>query len=93
MESVIMPEDTHRVLNQPESATGWNAYTDDALLVGLTQRYAPWAEEKAHSLGAFAGDPQVQDQARLANKHTPELHTHDRFGDRTDWVEFHPAWA
>ena len=28
----------------------------------------------------------------LANRHTPELKTHDRFGNRIDWVEFHPAW-
>ncbi|MBK7719210.1 MAG: hypothetical protein IPJ36_09990 [Simplicispira sp.] len=30
--------------------------------------------------------------ARLANKHLPELKTHDRYGNRIDWVEFHPAW-
>ncbi len=30
--------------------------------------------------------------ARLANVHTPELHTHDRFGHRVDQVEFHPSY-
>ena len=29
---------------------------------------------------------------RLANEHPPRLRTHDRFGDRLDEVEFHPAW-
>ena len=28
----------------------------------------------------------------LANEHEPELRTHDRFGNRVDEVEFHPAW-
>jgi putative acyl-CoA dehydrogenase len=34
----------------------------------------------------------VQDAARLANEHEPKLMTHDRYGNRNDWVEFHPAW-
>ena len=29
---------------------------------------------------------------RLANEHPPILRTHDRFGERIDEVEFHPAW-
>ncbi len=29
---------------------------------------------------------------RLANEHPPQLRTHDRFGNRIDEVEFHPAW-
>ena len=29
---------------------------------------------------------------RLANEHPPQLRTHDRFGERIDEVEFHPAW-
>ena len=53
---------------------------------------APWAKEKAARLGAYAGDEATQELARLANKHTPELKTHDRFGNRIDWVELHPAW-
>ena len=48
------------------------------------------SKEKATKLGAHAGDEATQELARLANKHTPELRTHDRFGNRIDWVEFHP---
>ena len=43
-------------------------------------------------LGALAGDEQTQELARLANRHAPELKTHDRYGNRIDWVEFHPSW-
>jgi putative acyl-CoA dehydrogenase len=81
-----------RAANQAKAATGWNAFSDDRLLVSIADRLAPWAKDRAARLGACAGDEATQERARLANKHTPELKTHDRFGDRTDWVEFHPAW-
>ena len=29
---------------------------------------------------------------RLANEHPPRLRTHDRYGERIDELEFHPAW-
>ena len=42
--------------------------------------------------GSLVGSEQVQDLARQANRHLPELRTHDRFGHRVDLVEFHPAY-
>lgn len=81
-----------RSLNQAKPATGWNAFSDDRLLVSIADRLAPWVKENATKLGAYAGDEGTQELARLANKHIPELKTHDRFGNRIDWVEFHPAW-
>ncbi len=83
---------THKVLNQALPATGWNAFSGDRLLSGLTRKFAPWVEDRAAALGASAGDADTQELARLANKYGPELKTHDRFGNRIDWVEFHPAW-
>ena len=80
------------MLNQASPATGWNAFSDDRLLVSLADKYAPWVKDKATRLGAHAGDEATQELARLANRNTPELKTHDRFGNRIDWVEFHPAW-
>ena len=79
-------------LNQAKAATGWNAFSDDRLLVSIADRFAPWVKGKAAKLGAYAGDEATQDLARLANRYAPELKTHDRFGNRVDWVEFHPAW-
>jgi putative acyl-CoA dehydrogenase len=83
---------THTVLNQAEPPLGWNAFSDDRLLVAIAGKFAPWVAERAARLGAHAGDAATQELARLANKHVPELKTHDRFGNRLDWVEFHPAW-
>ena len=38
------------------------------------------------------GSAEMQTHARLANIHTPQLHSHDRFGRRIDQVEFHPSY-
>lgn len=83
---------THDVRNQAKPATGFNAFTGDAVLREAIAREAPWAAERCAALGAEAGNEEVQELARLANRHLPELKTHDRFGNRIDWVEFHPSW-
>ncbi len=44
------------------------------------------------ALGAKLGSAEMQTHARLANIHTPELRSHDRFGRRIDQVEFHPSY-
>ena len=84
--------DTHVVRNQAQASTGFNAFDGDVVLSAAVAREAPWAAGRCSALGALAGDEAVQDLARLANKHVPELKTHDRFGNRVDWVEFHPSW-
>ncbi|MEN5251250.1 acyl-CoA dehydrogenase family protein [Alcaligenes aquatilis] len=89
------PEDrysTHQVLNQALPASGFNAFTGDQVLRDAISREAPWAASRCQALGAVAGDENVQELARLANRHIPELKTHDRFGNRIDWLEFHPSW-
>ncbi|HLR77786.1 MAG TPA: acyl-CoA dehydrogenase family protein [Burkholderiaceae bacterium] len=83
---------THKVLNQALPASGFNAYTGDAVIRGAIERDAPWAVSRCQALGALAGDEHVQELAHLANRHIPELKTHDRFGNRVDWVDFHPSW-
>jgi putative acyl-CoA dehydrogenase len=83
---------THQVLNQARPATGWNAFSSDAVLQGIVARGSPWVADNAVALGAYAGDADTQELARLANRCGPELRTHDRFGHRIDWVDFHPAW-
>ena len=83
---------THAVRNQARPAAGFNAFAGDAVLSAAIEREAPWAADRCAALGALAGDEQVQELARLANRHLPELRTHDRFGNRIDWVDFHPSW-
>lgn len=87
-----MTQPTHEVRNQAAPAAGFNAFTGDVVLRNALERDAAWAMPLAARLGALAGDADVQDLARLANRHVPELKTHDRYGNRIDWVEFHPSW-
>src|SRR6266852_6030720 len=45
-----------------------------------------------HELGRLAGTEEAIAWGFQANSNPPQLHTHDRFGNRIDEVEFHPAW-
>jgi len=93
--TVAAPADrysTHTVTNQAAPATGFNAFDGDVVLTHAVARDAPWAASRCSALGALAGDERIQELARLANRHLPELQTHDRYGNRIDWVAFHPAW-
>ena len=42
--------------------------------------------------GAWLGAADTLELARLANRHLPQLKTHDAKGNRIDLVEFHPAY-
>ncbi|WP_406491441.1 acyl-CoA dehydrogenase family protein [Streptomyces sp. NBC_01604] len=83
---------THDVTNQPPPLVPYDASEDMALLEGLRREGAGWAEEGIRRLGLRAGSAQAQEWAELANRHEPELRTHDRYGNRVDEVEFHPSW-
>ena len=94
-EQLTLPVDgyaTHEVRNQAAPMVGFNAFAGDAVVTAAIARDAPWAAARCIALGALAGDESIQEAARLANKHSPELRTHDRYGNRIDWVDFHPAW-
>src|SRR6202007_1691235 len=42
--------------------------------------------------GRLAASADAQELGVQANENPPRLRTHDRFGNRIDEVEFHPAW-
>ena len=84
---------THDVMNQPGVLLDYNAFTTDRPLTEAVKAFgADWAWDKLERAGASVGSDEVQQLARLANRHPPELRTHDRFGHRIDQVEFHPAY-
>jgi putative acyl-CoA dehydrogenase len=83
---------THVVKNQAALPTGFNAFESDVVLNAAIEREAPWAATRCAAIGQLAGEESIQELARLANRNTPELKTHDRFGNRIDWVDFHPSW-
>jgi putative acyl-CoA dehydrogenase len=86
-------EETHEVLNQVPPLDGYDAYGADPWLRAAVRRAgAEWIDNAAHALGTYVGSPEGQHHATLANRYTPELHTHDRTGARIDTVEFHPSY-
>jgi len=81
------------VLNQPPVLAGHDPFALDlALQQGMQRGGAAWIVERATALSKQVGDPRTQQLAALANRYSPVLHTHDRFGNRIDEVEFHPAY-
>ena len=83
---------THEVFNQPPALTGYDVADDPAMLAALRREGAGWAEDGVRELGRLAGSAPVAELGRQANENPPRLRTHDRFGNRADEVEFHPAW-
>ena len=84
---------THEVLNQPPALSDYNAFATDPVLRSVVTTYsADWAEARLYEAGGTVGSASVQELARQANRNLPELRTHDRFGNRVDRIDFHPAW-
>ena len=84
---------TSEVFNQPPPLEGFNAFESNLPLVEAVEREgAGWAVDRLRTLGDEAGDRHTLELGRLANENPPKLKTHDRFGNRIDEVEFHPAW-
>ena len=79
-------------LNQPPPLAGHNLFLENRPLAeALGREGAGWASERAASFAAGL-DGEAREWGRLANENAPRLRTHDRFGNRIDEVEFHPAW-
>jgi putative acyl-CoA dehydrogenase len=84
---------TDEVLNQVPPLADYDAFASDPVLPAAIAAFgAGWAAERLHDAGRVVASAHVQELARLANKFTPELRTHDRFGNRIDEIAFHPAW-
>ncbi len=83
---------THLVANQPQPLEGLNLFEQNRPLVeALAREGAGWGAEEASAIGALAGGEGIR-LGFEANENPPRLKTHDRFGNRVDQVEFHPAW-
>jgi putative acyl-CoA dehydrogenase len=84
---------THDVFNQPGALKDYNAYSADKPLVESVGVFgATWAVDGLNRAGECVGSENTQHLARQVNRHLPELRTHDRFGNRVDLVDFHPAY-
>ncbi|MFF9052021.1 acyl-CoA dehydrogenase family protein [Streptomyces erythrochromogenes] len=95
-----MAATTHTVSNQAPPLVGYDVYGGDRALTEGVERHLASADpellgevrEELTGLGRAAGSAQAQEWGAQANENPPKLRTHDRYGNRIDEVEFHPAW-
>ena len=84
---------THTVFNQATALEDINLYEiDQPLREAVKREGAGWAEDRIRALGEICGQADTLLAGREANLFPPRLKPFDRFGNRIDEVEFHPAW-
>jgi len=85
--------DTHEVINQPPPLEGHDVFTTNVALVEAVARHGAAANrDDLEAIGRRAGDPEWLERGRQANANVPVLRTHDRYGNRLDVVDYHPAY-
>ena len=84
--------DTHVVTNQVPSFEDFNPASSPVLTEALIREGGQWGLDEVTELGALSGGHQAQRWGELADRNQPVLHTHDRYGNRIDEVEYDPAY-
>ena len=89
----LAAHESHLVLNQPPILEDYDPLALDVTLQrGMQREGGDWIAERASALSKRVGAAHTQKLAELANRYIPVLRTHDRFGNRIDEVEYHPAY-
>lgn len=70
-----------------------NLYLGDEVLKSIVkQADIEWIHDHAVKTGAITGSRRMREIADIANREKPVLRTHDRIGQRIDFVDYHPAY-
>ena len=84
---------THEVINQPPPLPGRNLFTTDPILTAALMREgAGWASGRLRAFGAVMGTAAAAALGEAANRNPPQLRAFDRYGQRIDEVDYHPAY-
>ncbi len=79
--------------NQPPPFEGVNLFQSDRALREAVAREGPKADTQAlDAFGRRMGSAEVAALAAAAHRHVPEFNILDRYGERIDEVEYHPAY-
>src|SRR6267142_764872 len=85
--------ETHDVFNQPPPFEDVNLFTSDvALQAAVAAAGGEMHAERLSAFGARTGSAETAAWAMQANENSPRLRVFDRYGQRIDEVEFHPAY-
>src|SRR6516165_4322234 len=85
--------ETHDVSNQPPPFEDVNLFASDiALQAAVEAAGGARHRERLAAFGAAAGSTETALWAAQANENPPRLKAFDRYGQRLDEVEFHPAY-
>ncbi|HEY2032710.1 MAG TPA: acyl-CoA dehydrogenase family protein [Rhizomicrobium sp.] len=94
--SALRPEthlETHDVTNQPPPFEDVNLFASDlALQDAVRNAGGEMHNERLSAFGARCSSAQVAEWAMQANKNPPQLRQFDKYGQRLDEIEFHPAY-
>ncbi|MCH9682865.1 MAG: acyl-CoA dehydrogenase family protein [Deltaproteobacteria bacterium] len=84
---------THRVINQPPPLQDYDLMAGDAALEeAVVREGATWACDDLGRFSRAVGSAEMIEAGFLANDHPPQLRAFDRYGQRIDEVDFHPAY-
>lgn len=84
---------THEVFNQTPALVDYNAFDGDtALKEAVIREGAASAINELSAFGARTGSAEVIEWGFLANEFKPQFHSHDRFGNRIDFVKYHDSY-
>ncbi|MBI4898725.1 MAG: acyl-CoA dehydrogenase family protein [Actinobacteria bacterium] len=94
MHTTERPADaTHEVINQASPLEPINHFVADLpLREAVAREGGDWGTQRLTDLGALAGSPETREHSRRAERNSPVLRTHDRFGNRIDEIELDPSW-
>jgi putative acyl-CoA dehydrogenase len=85
--------ETHNVSNQPPPFEDANLFTSDvALQAAVAAAGGETHADRLSAFGARTGSAETAAWAMQANENPPRLKVFDRYGQRIDEVEFHPAY-
>lgn len=84
---------THEVINQAPQRVNVDEFGTNRPLVDAVARFdAEWALGDLREVGLLVGSAEFQQDAEKANKHDPVLHTHDKYGNRIDEVDYDESY-
>jgi putative acyl-CoA dehydrogenase len=83
---------THEVFNQPPPLVDYNALdADRALTEALIREGGVWGVDRVRDFGGVTASAEALEHAKRAQQNIPVLHTHDRYGNRVDQIEYDPS--